>query len=733
MIERKIKFTLSTVKYKDRIKDTCRDSIRVKDGYKTRTMDIIYPYMELELNKEYEAVIFEEIRTNVSKVKDIIEINNISTFIKEVLANDKNINNKIKENIVKGMGEEPIERLMDSTEKLIELGVLNEDKAKYINDKAKKYNNLLVIREYCKSNKIPESIANSLYKDLGAKTLDVIRHNYYLLSDYGVSLKKIDLIANKVGLAHNNINRVKCWVIEYNKYCSKKFGHVFIVKKKIIENLNGYMNKYGGFSGMNNIRSEVIQEAIFQLKVDGIVRIHINENDEECMYIKKLFEFETGIADIISRKLLKKVEVSESIKEKVDSFIKNYSGGDKKLTNEQAQALKNSITENISLLHGYPGTGKTQTLRAIVGCINAIYKEANVEVVAFTGKAVTKAKEVLTEDGTSAKTIHRFLGLNKDKKFIPKQTNVDFLIIEESTMVDMELFYYILKSIKDDTRILLLGDECQLCSIGAGEVFANLIKSNLIKTVKLTKIFRQGEGSTIIKNIHKMAKGIGFTDENGLKCKKGEFELVDLKRETDITEKIKQTVDKLIKDNHRLNDVQILSSAKEYIGGTKNLNKIIQEQFNPNPRREFYNIVAGDKVMQNVNNYNFQNFNGEIGVIIKNEDGTNGRRVIVKYRDKCVEYKNNRIKELESAFAITIHKSQGSDFPIVILPLLKKDKETLNKNLLYTGCSRAKKQVIIIAASDTFDTAIKKVQNGRNSNLIEMIIDRLKEIEDRIA
>ncbi|HEY8890195.1 MAG TPA: AAA family ATPase [Clostridium sp.] len=734
MMEQKIRFTVLRIKYEDNIKDTCKATIMVKEGNESRTIDIMYTYMQLELGKEYEAYIGEEIGGKAFRVKQISEINNISTFIKETLASDRNISYQIKEHIMKEIGEEQIECLTGFSGEQMEFGILTEVKAKYISEKAKKYAELLGIREYCILNKIPEITANMIYKDLGSNALEVISHNPYLLSDYGVRLKIVDGVAIKVGLAHNNLNRVKCAVTGYLKYSSEKFGHVFVSVWELIEKLNEYMVKYGGFLVAGNIANKVIEEAIDELKAEGNTKIYSNENGQDCLYKREFFEYEIGIADIISKKLLNINGVSEATKERVESFISNYADGDKTLTPEQAQAVRNALTENVSILHGFPGTGKTETLRAIVNCINDVYKEANIEVVAFTGKAVAKVNEVLPE-GTSARTIHRFLGLIKGKEFIPQEKEIDFLIIEESTMVNMKLFYYILQSINKNTRILMLGDECQLSSIGAGEIFINLIQSNLIKKVKLTKIFRQGEGSTIIKNIHKMAKGIGFSDENGLKCKKGEFELIDLKKESDITEKVKKTVDKLINEGHKLHNIQILSAVKEHEGGTKNLNKIVQDEFNPNPRRAYYNIVVGDKVMQNVNNYNKDTytFNGEMGMVVKNEDDNNGRRTIVKYRDKTVEYKTNSIKELDPAFAITIHKSQGSEFNIVILCLLKSHKDIIGLNMLYTACSRAKKQLVIIAAADTFDTAIKKVQAVRNSNLVEMILSGFSGIEGRTA
>ena len=734
MIEKKIIFTVIRVKYTGITNDICRASIRINCGCKTKTMDISYQYAELKKDKEYEAVLLEEGPDNSSRVKDIIGINNISNFIKESLSNDKNISNEVKENMTKSFGGEPIECLMDFLGELIEAGVLSQDKAKYIADKAVKYNDLLEIREYCKSNKITELIANTIYMDLGVKALVVISCNPYILVDYGVSLKIIDVIASGVGLAYNDLNRVKCGAIEYSKYCSKEFGHVFTIKKEIIENLNDYMNKHGGFQKMSNIKSEVIEKAIVQLKENDIVKVYINKKMEECIYLRELFECEVGIADIISKKLLRKIEVGKLIKEKVENFIRNYSDRDKKLTDEQSKALRHLLTDNSSLLllRGYPGTGKTETLRAIVSCINTVYNEVNVAVIGFTGKVIAKVKEVIP-NGTYAKTIHSYLGLIKGKKFIPEEINVDFLIIEESTLMDTILFYNILQTIKHDTRILLLGDTCQLSSIGPGACFNNLIKLNLITTIKLTKIFRQGEGSTIINNIHKMAEGIGFSENNGLICKKGEFELVVIKKEADISERIKQTVNNLIKDGNKLNQIQILSAVKEHEGGTKNLNKIIQNEFNPNPRRILYNLVAGDIVMQNVNNCNSETFNGEMGMVIENIDDSNGRKVIVKYRDKIVEYKGKSIKELDPAFAMTIHKAQGSEFEVVVLCLLRSHKDMLNLNMLYTACSRAKKRLIIITTPDTFDTAIKKVRNIRNSNLVEMIIDRLKEIEEKIA
>lgn len=729
MIKQKIRFTVIGIKYENEARDICRAVVRIK-GENNGRVDIVYNSVNLSANKDYEALVISEVKAKVFRVKEIKEVDNISTFVKEALTNDKKITKEDYENIAKVFEDQSLEELANKRILVDSIG-FDEEKAEYISKKAKVYMEILGIKEYLSANNIKASLAEKIYESLGEKSIETINRNPYALLDFEVNLKTVDKLAKSLGFNHNSEVRVKYGIFEYLKYNADHNGHVFMPKEELMGNISEYMNKFGGYSCKHNIEKELITKALDNLENEEEINTYFNIDNIECIYLSQLHDCETGIADIISRKIINKTSVSKEILSKIDDFIKTYSQSNDRPTKEQIEAIKNAVTENISILSGFPGTGKTSTLTAIVGCIKNIYQEAKIEVVAFTGRAVSRINEILPQ-GMEAKTIHMLLGIGKNGQIKEKDLDVDFLIMDESTLISMPLMYAVLSRLKADTKILFVGDQNQITS-GIGQVFSDISKCTKIKSEHLTKILRQDGNSFVLKNIKKMAEYTGFADKS-LKCKKGEFEFVEIDRDSEIKNKIEDEVSKLIKEGYTLNDIQILSPIKNGKGGTYILNKTIQEKFNPNPKRTIYNLVAGDRVMQNLNDYNRAIFNGETGMIIKNEDDGNTRRVIVRFNsNKIVEYIDGNISELEACYAMTIHKSQGSQFPIVIIPILKEHKSILNANLLYTGCSRAEKRVILIGNKETFDTAIKNPQSTKNSNLNEMIEVRIKEILDKTA
>ncbi|MDU6039862.1 MAG: AAA family ATPase [Clostridium butyricum] len=730
MIKQKIRFTVIGIKYENEARDICRAVVRIKEE-NNRSIDIVYNYVNLVINKEYEALVILEVKAKVFRVKEIKEVDNIGTFVKEALVNDKKITKEDYENIAKAFEEQSLEMLCNKGILVDSIG-FDEEKAEYISKKVKAYMEILGIKEYLNANNIKASLAEKIYESLGENSIETINRNPYVLLDFEVNLNNVDKLAKSLGFDYNSEARVNYGILEYLKYNADHNGHVFMPKEELMGNLSEYMNKFGRYSGKLNIEKELITKALDNLENEKEINTYFNADNIECIYLSDLYTYETGIAEIISRKIMNKTAVSKEILSKIDDFIKIYSQSNPEPTKDQIKAIKNSVTENVSVLSGFPGTGKTSTLTAIVDCIKNIYQEAKIEVVAFTGRAVSRINEILPE-GIEAKTIHRLLGIGKNGEVAEKVLDVDFLIMDESTLISMPLMYAVLSRLKADTKILLVGDQNQITS-GIGQVFSDIAKCTQIKSEHLAKILRQDGNSVILKNIKKMAEYIGFADKSGLKCKKGEFEFFEIDRDSDIQNKIEEEVNKLIKEVYTLNDIQILSPIKGGKGGTYILNKTIQEKFNPNPKRAIYNLVAGDRVMQNVNQYNRTIFNGETGIIIRNEDDGNTRRVTVKFNsNKIVEYIDGDISELEACYAMTIHKSQGSQFPIVIIPVLKEHKSILNSNLLYTGCSRAEKRVILIGNKETFDTAIKNSQSTKNSNLNSMIEVMIKEILDKTA
>ena len=555
------------------------------------------------------------------------------------------------------------------------------------------------------SYKIPYYIAISIAEYIKAD-FSVLKKNPYNISHIA-SLSIMDKIAKKFNTPFDAPIRIQTIILEYLKWSQKFKGHLFVYIDDLLNEINPYITRTIKSIYEQWITPELIKKEIVSLIEDGRI---FQEGD--AVYLKYNYKTEKIIVEQIKRHL------------NANKINTPFTDNDlDQMASEQIQAIKTALKSNISILGGGPGTGKTFTLSKIIQSVKNTNPNAIIQLGAPTGKA---AKRITESTGMPAQTLHRMLGLGSN--YLEEDANeiiCDFIIVDESSMIDAYLFLRMLESIPEHCKILLVGDFQQLPSVGAGNVLECLIDSEVIPVVELKKIFRQGADSDIIVNSHSLINNKDINIDN-----KKDFHFYEESSNEKINEKIMKTIETLISRGNSIStDIQILSPMKKGIIGTLQLNKQIQDRFNKNTKSiDFGDFVIkkDDKVIQTENNYDLEVFNGEVGIVTQvNDFGDAQFEIIVDFGDKEIIFNEKNSRKLELAYAMTIHKSQGSEFPIVIIPISSSHNIMLNKNLIYTGWTRAKSLLINFGEIERLSYAqTKKAEIVRNSKLKERLVQK---------
>lgn len=586
----------------------------------------------------------------------------------------------------------------------------------------------------------PQS-AENVYKKLGNDALEQISQNPYILIDVAskVSFEKIDKIALELGAELDNYTRIRSGI----KYGLEKIG------------LNGnscvlYENLLSYEKDLLKIDENSIEDAIINMKAKEEIYIEDREENQEWVYSKQFFQAEQDIAEkIISLRDADNVKYIKTIKSDLNKIEKEIN---LKLSDKQKEAIESINNNNVCVITGGPGTGKTTIIKAII----EIYKKHGMKPVlcAPTGRA---AKRMTEATGEEAKTLHRLLELtgsddsdNFNTELLVTPIDGDIIIVDEASMLDMFLMNYLMKAIYKGTKLVLVGDIDQLPSVGPGSVLKDIINSETIHTITLNQIFRQAAKSKIIVNAHRVNEGEKFITGNTKSTEiNGEnVELLDdffYINETN-QEKIQEEIVSLCKGRLKsygnyefFNNIQVITPTKKGQLGTKELNKLLQSKLNPeepDKSEKTYGEVIfreQDRVMQTKNNYNILwekddeteikkelgngIFNGELGRIEK--INRENKTVTVKFDDgKEATYENADMDQLEHAYSITVHKSQGSEFDVVLFIASQTAPMLLTRNLIYTAMTRAKKLLIVIGAQNIVNYMIQNNESRqRNTGL----------------
>ena len=590
--------------------------------------------------------------------------------------------------LIDHFGLDVLQIMLTQPSKLAEIKGISKEKAKKIGEQFAEIQSMQNIVMFLQQYGISATTAVKVHNSLGANSVELIKKNPYILSDMvdGISFKTSDTIAFNMGLPKNSIMRIRSGIIHILRSAAYTSGHVYMPKDVLIEH-TVYTLKVTDDEVIAAVSELLSSKELFQDKVDGIDAYYLYSYYESEYYIaRRLIAMSQN-----KQKFTMTEEKAEKAIDALEAKTNLY------LAAEQRNAVVTALSAGCMILTGGPGTGKTTTINTIIKILEDL--KLSIALAAPTGRAAKRMSQVT---GYEAKTIHRLLCTQRSSEgysiFTHNEENplpYDVIILDEVSMIDVNLMSSFLKAVKTGARIILSGDADQLPSVGPGNIIHDIIESKTIPVIQLNKIFRQAEESLIIVNAHKINHG----ELPDLSVKSSDFFFLRRKTPQDSAFTVMDLFKNRLPKSYNVNpisSIQVLSPTKKGLAGTIALNKLLQSHINPyderRPQHVFGNITfrVGDKVMQTKNNYDmvYSRENGEDGMGIFN--GDMGIIESISVRDKCmnivfdedklVEYPFTNLDELDLAYAITVHKSQGSEFPIVIMPVC-----SFSPCLLYTS------------------------------------------------
>ncbi len=637
-----------------------------------------------------------------------------SAFEKTLPSGVEGIFQYLSSKTIKGVGPVTAQRIVDKfgvdtfdvienhPEWLADISGINLKKAREISISFREQAGLRNVIMLC-GQYIGRAEISKIYKEVGSSAVDLIKSNPYSLCErYFISFDKVDEMARDFGIPDNDRLRVLSGVIYTLTYNANTNGHTCLPFEKLVPAaavvLGLLEDEVSSF-----VKEFLVENELSSYVYDGVSYIMTNEFSSDEEYIaKRIEDFEKVNTEFDNEDIYSMIE-SASLKLGIQ------------YATLQREAIFKSLKNNILILTGGPGTGKTTVVKGLI----SIYESIGYKCVlaAPTGRA---AKRLSESTGSAAKTIHRLLEMERGVEATPRFTrNASYpleenvVIVDEASMIDLPLMASLFRALKRNAKLIIIGDTDQLPSVGAGNVLSDLISSGRITTVRLTEIFRQSKESLIIRNAHRINAGL----EPILNDTSADFFFVRRENEREIPEAISTLINERLPRAYGSSirgEIQVITPSKKGDGGMYELNRVLQETLNPplkfKKEVKLHSVIfrEGDKVMQTANNYDIEwtrgntegtgVFNGDIGIVdsinLKEEE------LIIRFEDKTCKYTFEMADELELAYAITVHKSQGSEYPVVIIPSFWCAPVLMTRNLFYTAVTRAKKMVVIVGRSD---------------------------------
>lgn len=566
-----------------------------------------------------------------------------------------------------------------------------------------------IVREimvFLHSNGVSTSRAVRIYKTYGDEAVEKVRANPYLLARdiSGIGFKTADDIARKLGIPEDSILRARAGLSHTLSEAGGN-GHCALPKDVLLKNAAELLAMDSLI--LQRALSEMLAEG--ELEEDGIT-------GEDLIFLPSIRRAEVEVASRLARLARGKAEYPEIDADKAIAWLKDKKAID--LAPSQAEALRRALCSRVLVITGGPGVGKTTLVNSILTLLRA--KQVKCLLCAPTGRA---AKRLSESTGLEAKTIHRLLEYQNSgfSRNASNPLDCDLLVADETSMMDVQLMSKLLQALPAGAHLILVGDVDQLPSVGPGAVLGDIIRSAAVPVVRLTEIFRQASSSRIIVNAHRINSGAMPESE-----KDTDFFFIEREEPESIPSTILELVAQRIPKKWKLDprsDIQVLCPMNRGSLGTIQMNRILQERLNPkrsgDPSVEKFGweFRVRDKVIQTRNNYDKEVFNGDIGEILKIDDFE--REVLIGFDGREVVYDFNELDEVSLAYAITIHKSQGSEFPVVVMPLAMQQYLLLQRNLVYTGITRGRRLVVLVGQKKALQTAVRNVSAVRRCTALE--------------
>lgn len=608
----------------------------------------------------------------------------------------KGIGPKLAERIVKHFGEETIDVIENTPHRLREVQDIGKKRSKQIIMAWQEQKQVKEIMIFLHSHGITTNLAVKIYKHYGDEALDVVKNDPYQLARdlFGVGFKTADQIAQSLGLPQDHPTRIEAGIINILEEMIRD-GHVYCPENKLITDVSELL-------AIDRVKIPIAIQNLTKIEMVVLDKVPHNEGEKESVVYQRPYYY--AEVEVSNRFQI----LSNSFPSKLSDVPPSFVEISDALSDEQNQAVKMALSNPVSILTGGPGTGKTTTLKALI----SIMKSANKKFALSspTGRAAKRLSEATEQ---SASTIHKLLEYSPIQGFginDKNQLKVDIIIVDEASMLDLMLANNLLKALEPGTHLLLVGDIDQLPSVGAGDVLRDIITSQIAPVTRLSKIYRQAANSHIVKSAHKINQGLipEFPEDSN------DFFRFPAKDPQDAVNWVENLVVERIPKKFGfdpLKEIQVLVPMYRGPAGIHAINERLQNVLNPSsplkPERKSHGQIfrSGDKVMQIKNDYQKQVFNGDIGYIL--DVSQIDHSMTIQFDGRDVLYDWNETDLLVLAYAISIHKAQGSEFPVIILPLLTQHYLMLQRNLLYTAVTRAKNLCILVTNKKTLSIAVK--------------------------
>ncbi|WP_110111441.1 ATP-dependent RecD-like DNA helicase [Bacillus sp. CGMCC 1.16541] len=654
------------------------------------------------------------------------------------------IGKKTAENIVDALGENAILKIMQDPSSLKKVKRLSEDKANSLVSQLREHQGLEEIMVKLTDYGFGPQLSMKIFQAYKQDALEVVQNQpYQLVEDIqGIGFTRADELGRKLGMANNHPDRLRAGALYVIEQECNQMGHVYITMEQLFARTKELLQ---------HNRTDHIDELDLTREIEGLKADKKIIVDEERVYFPPLFYSEKGLVKSIQQ-ILSQTQYENQFPE--SEFLLALGDLEERLDVQyapsQKEAIQTALQSPMLLLTGGPGTGKTTVIKGIVelyaelhGCsLNPKdYKKDQVFPVLLVAPTGRAAKRMSEATGLPAVTIHRLLKWNGQEGFDHNEDNPiegKLLIVDEVSMVDLWLAHQLFKSLPMDVQVILVGDEDQLPSVGPGQVLKDLLQSNAIPTVRLVDVYRQAEGSSIIDLAHDIKKGVvpkdlamPQRDRSFIKC-----------HSSQIADVVKKVCANAVKKGYSPKDIQVLAPMYRGPAGIDRLNVELQELFNPKQekRREIKHgdviYRPGDKVLQLVNQPESNVFNGDMGEVVSvfyaKENTEKQDMLIISFDGNEVTYTKQDFNQITHAYCCSIHKSQGSEFPIVVLPIVKSYYRMLRRNLIYTAVTRSKQFLILCGEEEAFQLSVKRNDDGiRQTNLLKLLGEQINnDIED---